>query len=212
MKNLIEEIKREKVIAIIRGLSFEQIIKTAEALDAGGIHFIEITFDQIGMQKETVKAIKALTKEFPNVYVGAGTVISPNQVEMAFEAGAKYIISPNVNEKVIELTKKLNMLSIPGAMTPSEIVNAYEYGADIVKIFPAEQLGISYLKAIRAPLHYIPIAAVGGINQENIQEFLQAGACCVGIGSNIVNKRCIQENKYECITKLAQEYIEAAKG
>ena len=212
MTALTEKVKQEKIIAIIRGLSLNEIMKTAEALEKSGIHFIEVTFNQRGNSADTYYAIKELVREFTHVKIGAGTVITENQVEMAFDAGAEYIISPNVNEKVIRLTKKSGMISIPGAMTPSEITNAYECGADIVKLFPAGQLGVSYIKSISAPLNYIPIAAVGGINLKNIMEFFQAGVCCVGLGANIIRTDYIKEENYGAITELAKSYVQMVRG
>ena len=135
-------------------------------MEKGGIHCIEVTFDQtsnetIAQTKQSIAAIKEQLGD--RVYVGAGTVMTVEQVHMAVEAGAEYIISPNVNEAVIRETKKLDKVSIPGAMTPTEAAAAYEYGADIVKMFPAGILGPAYIKAVKAPLKHIPMTAVGGV-------------------------------------------------
>lgn len=212
MKKLIKKIEEEKIIVILRGLQLDEAIKTADALEKAHIKFLEVTFNQKGDLEDTCQIIEKLIKEFPQLNIGAGTVMAKDQVKMAYDAGARYVISPNLNEKVIRLSKKLGMISIPGAMTPSEIVNAYECGADIVKIFPADQLGNSYIKSVCAPLNHIPIAAVGGIDLDNIREFFQAGVFCVGIGSNIVQKNCIKRNDYEAITELAKSYVQMIRG
>ncbi len=141
--------------------------------------------------------------------LGAGTVITPEQVQTAFDCGAQYIISPNVDAQVIKKTKELGMVSIPGAFTPSEMVTAYNAGADVVKLFPAGLLGPAYIQAVRAPLAHIPVAVVGGIDENNIATFFRAGACCAGIGSNLVNRKAVLAGEYSAITQTAQKLAEA---
>ena len=143
-QEILQKILDGKVIAIVRGIGSKDIVKLAEAMEKGGINCIEVTFDQTSSETiaETKKSIAAIKEHLGDrVYVGAGTVMTVEQVHMAVEAGAEYIISPNVNEAVIRETKKLDKVSIPGAMTPTEAAAAYEYGADIVKMFPAGVLG-----------------------------------------------------------------------
>ena len=202
-------IEENKVVAIIRGISSKDILKTVEALYKGGIRCCEVTFDHSSKEKmdDTVKSISMLRKEYDGrAAIGAGTVVCEDDVILAKDAGASFMISPNCNPGVIRLTKRLGLISIPGAFTPSEIVAAYEAGADIVKVFPASNLGVAYIKAVRGPLGYIPMTAVGGVNAENMNDFLKAGCCGVGIGGNLVNKKLISEGKFDEITKLAQEY------
>ena len=207
-------VQKSKIIAIVRGLSSEHIINLANALFEGGIDLIEVTFNQAKPEtwKETADAIRALqTNMEGKMLVGAGTVITEEQLQISIDAGAKYIITPNTYIKLIDKVKAAGLCAFPGAMTPSEIIQAYEAGADAVKIFPAGTLGTSYIKAIRAPLNWIPMMAVGGVNEKNIAEFLAAGCCGVGVGGNLVNKDWIHAGEWDKITALAKEYRKAVK-
>lgn len=132
--------------------------------------------------------------------------MTSENVKQAAGAGAEYIISPNINESVIKKTKQLGLISIPGALTPSEIINAHQMGADIVKLFPAATLGLEYIKAILSPINHIPITAVGGITSENARSFIDIGCLGVGVGGNLVNKKLVDENKFETIKKLAYTF------
>ena len=197
-----------KIIAIVRGLKKPELLQTVEAMYRGGIRLAEITFDQSGRfaSEYTAECISAVAQAFAGrVTVGAGTVMTERQVELACNAGAQYIISPDTNEAVIRRTSELGMVSIPGALTPTEIAFAHRCGADYVKLFPAGELGISYIKAVKAPLNHIKMLAVGGVNVNNLKEFLAAGVG-VGIGSDIVRKDLIQAGRFDQITELAQRY------
>lgn len=207
---MIELLKKEKLIVILRGLKREQMIPTARALHVSGVHFLEVTFVQNSKTcvEDTTWAIRNAVERFPDLYVGAGTVLSVLQAEAAYEAGAKYIISPNADEAVIRRTMELGMVSIPGAFSPSEIVNAYNWGATFVKLFPAGDLGIAYVKAIRAPISHIPLLAVGGVVLENMEAFYKAGICGFGIGGSIVKKEFIDRGDYDALTALAKQYID----
>lgn len=207
MHTLFSEIGTNKIITILRGFSLEEILHTASALQDGGIRFIEVTFNQKGCDQDTGTAIKELRKHFPDLHIGAGTVITGSQLTAAYHAGAEFIISPNTDISIIQKTKELGMLSMPGAMTPSEIVTARDAGADIVKLFPSDNLGLSYLKAISAPLNHIPLSAVGGVSLDNIQDFFKAGVYCVGIGSNIADRYAIRSGNFEKIQQLASSYV-----
>jgi len=204
---ILERIYEGKIIAILRGLSLEDTLMTAEAIRDGGIRLIEIPFDQTKPLSVTTDKISGIHEKFDDVFVGAGTVLTAEQVRAAHEAGASYIITPTTNEDVIREAKALEMVAMPGAMTPTEIEKCYVAGADIVKIFPSDNLGVSYIKAVRGPLSYIPLAAVGGVNLDNIRDFFAAGVCCVGIGGNIVNKKMISEGNFAGIRELAEAYV-----
>lgn len=207
----LEIIRQHKIITILRGLSKEEVLQTAQALYDGGIRLLEITFNQAAPAEETAEAIRAVNQRFEGkLCVGAGTVMTIRQLYAAYEAGVKYIISPDSNPEIIRETKKLGLVSMPGAMTPTEVASSYAEGADIVKIFPADNLGLSYIKALKGPLNHIPMAAVGGVNLDNIADFMKAGVAGVGIGSNIVDKAAIRRGDYAHITKLAESYIAAA--
>ena len=144
--------------------------------------------------------------------VGAGTVMTVEQVRQAAEAGAEYMISPNVDEEVIRETKRLGKVSIPGAMTPTEAAFAYKCGADIVKLFPAGLLGAAYIKAVKAPLKHIPVTAVGNVNVDNCAEFIKAGAVGVGVGGSLVSAKLVDEGRFDEITATAQAYVAALRG
>lgn len=207
--NINEAVEKYKVISIIRAIEEDRIIPVAEALYKGGIRLIEVTFDQGDPQsmERTPKSIKKLREFFSeNVYIGAGTVMDGAQVRAAHEAGAEYIISPNTDKDVITLTKKMGMISMPGAFTPGEIAKAHKYGADYVKVFPAGLLGPAYIKAVKAPLSHIKFLAVGGVNEDNMEEFYKAGAIGFGIGANIVDAKTVKDGRYEDITARASKF------
>ena len=206
----LEMILNEKIIAIIRGMSCEVVEKLAHAYAKGGIHCVEVTFDQTSEENRlvTLEAIRMLSK-MEGMCPGAGTVMTAEQVRLAAEAGAKYIISPNVDAEVIAETKKLGLISIPGALTPTEIAYAYKLGADIVKLFPTSELGLSYVKNIKAPLKHIPIQATGGVTPENIVDYIKAGCVCAGVGGKLVNKEAIAKGDYEAIAEAAKQYRDA---
>lgn len=205
---VLERILEGKIIAILRGLDLENTIKTAEAIKNGGIRLIEIPFDQTKPLSYTMEKIRGICDRFSGegVLAGAGTVLTVEQVHSAREAGADYIITPTCSPEVIKETKALGMVAMPGAMTPTEIEQCYRAGADIVKVFPSDNLGISYLKAVRGPLSYIPLSAVGGVSLDNMKDFFAAGVCCVGIGGNIADKRLIEAGDFEGIRSLAAAY------
>ena len=195
----------------MRGIHPDMIIPAAQALYNGNIRLIEVTFDQASAncERETAKAIASLYRHFGDkLLVGAGTVMNTSQVEAAVNAGAKYIISPNTDIEVIKKTVSMKAVSIPGALSPTEIAMAYSAGADFVKIFPAGEFGIGYFKAVKAPLNHIPLIAVGGIDENNMNDFFAAGAAGIGVGSNIVNKKLINEGKFKELALLARKYQE----
>ncbi len=143
------------------------------------------------------------------MHIGAGTVLTAEQTELACDAGAEFIISPDVFGDVIKRTRELGMISIPGALTPSEVREAVRFGADFVKLFPITSLGSEYVKAIKAPLSNVKFLAVGGINEKNMGEYIMAGVSGFGIGSNIVSKELIKNKKWDEITSLSEKYISA---
>ena len=133
-------------------------------------------------------------------------------VELAASAGAKYIISPDTNIDVIKRTRELGLVSMPGALTPTEILTAYNNGADFVKLFPIANLGPAYVKAVRAPISHVPMMAVGGVNETNLREYLDLGMCGAGIGGNLVNKKWVENGEFEKITEVARTMVSIAKG
>ena len=176
---------------------------------------MEITYNQKEPDSwlQTAEAIQAVAESFEGrLMVGAGTVTSTELVELTYSHNGQYIISPDMDIDVIKRTRELGLVSMPGAMTPSEIKQAYNAGADFVKLFPAGSLGPGYLKAIKAPLNHIPILAVGGISDKNVQEFLAAGADGFGIGGNLAKKAWIDAGEFEKLTDAAKATVSAIKG
>lgn len=212
--NLRHRIIDEKIIVIIRGVYGDILAKTVEALHDGGVNMVEVTFDQaLGEESitKTHQAIKMLVEKFPKMSIGAGTVLTVEQVRSAYDAGAKYIISPNVNKDVILETKKLNLISIPGAITPSEIVEATTYGADFVKIFPAKQLGLGYIKDIMAPLNHVKFLAAAGINRENINDYIDVGYTAFGISGDLLRKDLIELEDFDALRENAKRFLSKIK-
>ena len=213
-ETVIASIEREKVIAIVRGAGAEACRKVADALYQGGIRLMEITFDQNHPDSfpATAGAIAGIAKTYEGrMLVGAGTVTTPELVDLTARAGGRYIISPDVNEAVIRRTRELGLVSLPGAMTPTEILTAHRAGADFVKVFPAGELGTGYLKAVRAPISHVKLLAVGGINERNAAAFLKAGAVGLGVGGNLANKEWIAAGDFDKITAAARILLEAVQ-
>ena len=206
---------QKKLISIVRGVPTEKIVKVADAIYRGGFRFLEITFDQSGKipNEVTAEQIRVVREAFEGrLHVGAGTVMTEKQLELAIAAGAEYIISPNVDVDIIRATKAAGLLSIPGAFTPSEIATAHRAGADFVKIFPADCFDLHYFKAIRAPLNHIPLLAVSGVSPDNLGDYLNAGMAGAGIGSVLVKKEDVASENYDAIAQRAARYVAVAEG
>ena len=209
-----EIIEKEGLIVIFRGVALEKIGKTVEALYNGGVRIVEIAFNP--SDKDTISKTTALIRKVKEVMgdkmlVGAGTVISEEFVLAAYEAGAEFIFSPDTDVDIIRLTKKLGLISIPGALTPTECKTAYKNGADIVKLFPATINDIDYITGITRPLSHIPFICVGGTNENTIEAFIKAGAKGVGTGISILKPELIENEDYIEITRLAKLHIEKIK-
>lgn len=210
---ILEATKQHKVTAILRGIPNDRICQVIDALYAGGIRLLEITFNQKSPTKieDTTMAIRYAKETYGDImHVGAGTVMSVEELLAAKEAGAEFILSPNVNTEVIRKAVEQDIASIPGAMTPSEIAAAYEAGAEIVKLFPAGNLGLSYCKAVMAPINHVPMIAVGGVDDKNLGDFLKVGFIGAGIGSSLTDKKMIAEKNFDGIRRLAERYMAAA--
>lgn len=206
-ETVLEWVAREKVVAIVRGAESSVCTRVAEALYAGGIRLMEITYDQRSPEswEDTAAAIGQTARRFEGrMLVGAGTVTEPGLVELTHRAGGCFIISPDTNEAVIRRTRELDMVSMPGAMTPTEILTAHRAGADFVKLFPAAGLGPAYLRAVCAPLSHVKIMVVGGIDEKNVSAFLAAGAAGTGVGGNLANRQWIRDGAWDKITQAAR--------
>ncbi len=210
--DMLVRIKNEKIIAICRGIYGHDLIALARALYEGGVKLIEVTFDQSDLDHltKTPDAIRQLEAAVPEMGIGVGTVVTQEQLQAASNGGARFVISPNTDSDIIRRTKELGLISIPGAMTPSEIVIARQAGADMVKLFPCAQLGVEYIKAIRAPLNDVPLVATGGIDVGNLEQYLSLGMAGAGIGGKLCNKKLIIEGRFDEITTLAQSYASIA--
>lgn len=214
-QHIIQTILQEKNVAILRGVERDALIPLTEALYRGGIRLLELTYDARGAvsDEETAARIALLINHWQGrMLIGAGTVLNEEQVNLTAEAGGGFIISPDINEAVIRRTVARGLVSIPGALTPSEITSAHRAGADFVKLFPIADLGINYVKSVRAPLSHIRLLAVGGINTQNISDYLKAGVCGFGIGSNIIDKEMLQRGDFKGLEALARAYTEAVRG
>lgn len=209
-EEIIQKVLNKKLIAIVRGVYGEDCVKLAKALYDGGIELMEVTFDQskpeeLSCTSDTIRQLVACLGD--KMAFGAGTVTSVEMLELAKNAGARFIVSPDTNEAVIKATVAGGMVSMPGAMTSTEILTAHSCGADFVKVFPTSSLGTAYLKAIRGPINHVRLLAVGGVNEKNIGEFIRAGADGAGVGGNLVNKEWIANGEFDKITALAKEFI-----
>lgn len=214
-EQIIHKIKEEKLIAIVRGIKPELCLQVAQALYDGGVRLMEITYNQKDPSgwPLTAEAIQAVAECFEGrMLVGAGTVTTVELVEMTYKHKGRYIVSPDTDIEVIKRTRELGMVSLPGAMTPSEIKAAHNAGADFVKIFPAGTLGAGYIKAVKAPLSHIPLLAVGGVSEKNAADFLAAGADGLGIGGNLAKKDWIDAGRFDKLTEAAKATIAAIKG
>lgn len=214
MNEVLQGVLQEKIIAIIRGVKSSDILPAVEALYRGGIRFVEVTYTpgDVSASMDTLKSIQLLQEHFSGcMHIGAGTVLSAKDVERAEAVGAEFIISPNMNLAVIRRTKELGLISIPGAYTPTEVQSAWEGGADIVKIFPADQLGPQYFRALKKPLSQLRLAAVGGISDKNIGEFLAAGVDGFGISSALVSADRVKRDAWDEIQQAARTYVTAAR-
>ena len=213
-EQIIQKVLDKKIVAIVRGVYGEDCVKLAQALYEGGIELLEVTFDQskpeaLGRTSDTIHEL--VVRLGDKMAFGAGTVTSLEMLELAKNAGAQFIVSPDTNEEVIKATVAGGMVSMPGALTPTEILNAHRYGADFVKVFPTSSLGTAYIKAVRGPINHVRLLAVGGVNEKNIGEFIKAGVDGAGVGGNLVNKEWIARGEFDKITALAKEFVENAK-
>lgn len=206
-------IEKKKIICICRRLYGKDLLHLAHALYDGGVRMMEVTFDQVdpNCNRNTADAIEMLVQEFNGeMHFGAGTVLSCEQVDVARAVGAEYIISPNTNVDVIRHTKEMGLVSIPGAMTPSEIITAHENGADLVKLFPVGYLGLSYIKDILGPISHVKLLATGGVNEGNLKQYLDMGLVGAGISGRLTERKLIEAQNFEEFTARARTFMDIA--
>ena len=214
MNECLDAIKKEKLVILARGIPLRKLLNALAACADAGITLFESTFDHrlsdpVTENRDKIKALKQALG--CRIRFGAGTVLTAEEVRAACDAGAEYIISPDTDEAVIKETKRLGMLSIPGAMTPTEIKRAWALGADMVKLFPADDLGMHYIQNLKGPLGHIPLMATGGVNPATIPLLLGAGITAVGTGITVFRPDLVENEDYDGIAALARMHVEAVR-
>ena len=199
----IDRILKEKIVAIVRLDAAERVEPTIEAIHAGGLSVIEVTMG-------TPQVIQHIERyaHHPSVLIGAGSVTDAEAARIAILAGAKFIVTPISKASIIETASLYRVPVFSGAFTPGEILQAYEWGADVIKVFPADIVGMSYFKAIKAPMPFLPLMPTGGVTLDNANDWLKAGACALGVGSALTDRRAIASGNYQQVAKNAQRLRE----
>ncbi len=192
------------IIAVVRSPDSRQLVEVTRALADGGVTVIEITMtvpDALDVLREVRQTLG------DKVLLGAGTILDAETARAALLAGAEYLVAPTVNLEVIRLCQRYGKLVMPGAFTPTEVLTAWEAGADIVKVFPADVVGPEFIKALRGPLPQVRLMPTGGVDLNTAADFLRAGACCLGIGGQLVELKAIAERNFDRIRELARQYV-----
>jgi len=199
-EEILQKIIENGAVAVLRlndGSKFERV---AEAVYIGGVKSIELTMTTPGALDILSNARKYFDKE---IILGMGSILNGEMAMDAVNAGASYVVSPIYKKEIIDVAHRFDVTVMPGAFSPTEILDAFEYGADIVKVFPADVLGMEYFKGIKAPMPHLKLMPTGGVNLTNAGDWLKAGACAVGIGNALLNKKAIDENRFEILTENA---------
>ncbi|UOF90667.1 bifunctional 4-hydroxy-2-oxoglutarate aldolase/2-dehydro-3-deoxy-phosphogluconate aldolase [Fodinisporobacter ferrooxydans] len=206
---LLQKMVESGVIAVIRRMPADKIDQIAKSLVEGGVTALEVTIDS----PLAFEIIHRLSKRFENhAVVGAGTVIDCESAYMAIHNGADFVFCPSLHEGVIRTTLRYGKVVVPGVMTPTEMITAVEWGADLVKVFPAGGLGVKYIKDIKAPFSHIPIIPTGGVNLENVDSFIEAGVAAVGIGGKLIDSQAVKDSNFDKITKTAIQFVNAVQA
>jgi 2-dehydro-3-deoxyphosphogluconate aldolase/(4S)-4-hydroxy-2-oxoglutarate aldolase len=201
---VLKRLQETGLVPVLRAASVEKAIALAEAVAAGGVNVLEVTMTVPG----AVEVIARLVRERPEILVGAGTVLDPETAERCIGAGAQFVVSPALNLKTIALCRRVSIAVLPGALTPTEIVTAWEAGADVVKVFPAGAMGgAKYLVSLKGPLPQIEMIPTGGVSLASAKEFLEAGAFALGVGSDLVDAKAMAAGKPEVVTETARKYM-----
>lgn len=205
---ILHSFKQNRIVIIYRGLNPEECLEVSNVLYDAGIRLFEVTMNS----PDTEDSIRLLHSKMPSdTYIGAGTVRKPQQVKSVHDAGASYIISPNTNVEVIKQTKALGLISIPGAMTPTEVDVAVQAGADIIKIFPINFLGPEFIRQLKGPLDNIEFLACGGLKIEMVEDLFAAGCTSMGIGLQLLGKEIFENKQWHLLEKNAKEFINASQ-
>lgn len=206
---ILQRIRDIGIIPVVRASSADEAIQVVDAIRAGGVSLLEITMTVPG----AVQVIETLTKKFGDeAIVGAGTVLDAKSASACIAAGAKFIVSPALNLETIAFCREHNVAVMPGALTPTEIVTAWNAGADFVKVFPCGAMGgASYIKSLKAPLPQIELVPTGGVTLTTAATFIQAGAAAIGVGADLVDVKAIRAGQPERVTEAARAYLEAVR-
>ena len=205
---MLNQLIESGLVAVIRRPKPEYIEHIVDALVSGGVGALEITVDTT----DAYHFIQKIKRKFGHLaLVGAGTVLDEQTAKVAIDADADFIFSPVFDVKTVQLTNRYGKISIPGVMTPTEIVQAYQAGADIIKVFPASALGVNYFRELRGPLGHIPMMPTGGVNLENVGDYIRNGAVAVGVGGNLLDKEAIEQGRYDVLFQTAQEFAGAIR-
>jgi 2-dehydro-3-deoxyphosphogluconate aldolase/(4S)-4-hydroxy-2-oxoglutarate aldolase len=196
------------IVAVVRSPDSEQLVDVARALVEGGVDVVEITMT-VPNALDVVRRVRERLGD--RVLLGAGTILDPETARAALLAGAEYVVAPTVNLDVIRLCQRYDKLVMPGAFTPTEILTAWEAGADVVKVFPADVIGPAFFKAVHGPLPQVRLMPTGGVDLKTAASFLKAGACCLGVGGQLVEPRAVAERNFERIRELARQYVAIVK-
>src|SRR6266404_6783066 len=196
------------IVAVVRSPDSQQLVEVARALADGGVSVVEITMS-VPNALDVLKQVRQALGD--RLLLGAGTVLDAETARAVLLAGAEYVVAPTLNLDVIRLCRRYAKLVMPGAFTPTEILTAWEAGADIVKVFPADVVGPAFFKAVRAPLPQIRLMPTGGVNLETAADFLKAGACCLGVGAQLVEPKAIADRNFDRIRDLARQYSAIVK-
>ncbi len=205
---VLADLKAIGLVPVLRAESIDQALALAEAIAAGGVTVLEITMTVPG----AMQVMRKLAETRPDILIGAGTVLDPETARMCILEGAQFVVSPALNVKTVEMCHRYSVAVLPGALTPTEIVTAWQAGADVVKVFPANSMGgVSYLKSIKAPLPQVELIPTGGVSFANAEDFLKAGAFALGVGADLVDARAMAEGRPEAVTESARKYLAIVK-
>ncbi|MCA9271192.1 MAG: bifunctional 4-hydroxy-2-oxoglutarate aldolase/2-dehydro-3-deoxy-phosphogluconate aldolase [Planctomycetales bacterium] len=196
------------LVAVIRASRGDRLVEVAEALSAGGVKALEVTFTVPGAIDVIAQVARAMKG---TALVGAGTVLDPETARAALLAGAEFIVSPCLNVDVIRMCRRYDKLVMPGALTPTEVLAAWEAGADVVKVFPSDSVGPAHLKALHGPLPHVRLMPTGGVTLENVGAFIRAGACALGVGGSLVKESLVESGDMEGLSALARKFVDAVK-
>lgn len=204
-EEILNQILERKAVAVIRLKDSEKLKKVIEALALGGVTVAEITMTV----PNAIDLIKKISNEVSgNIIVGVGSVLNSETANAAIKAGAKYVVSPILKEDIIQTAHEYDVPVMPGCFTPTEIYNAYELGADVIKVFPADSLGVNFFKGVLAPMPFLKLMPTGGVTLTNVVDWLKAGAVAVGLGTSLLNKEAVENENYNLLTQNAKTVVD----